>query len=122
VKTLNHKIEKRRYKMGALHISDANFQQEVIKSDIPVLVDCWAEWCGPCRMVGPILDKLADEYKGKFKIAKLNVDENRSTAMKYNIQSIPTMMIFVKGEVVDGLLGAHPENNIRQKLDKYVKN
>jgi thioredoxin len=107
--------------MGALHVSDKDFNKEVIKSDIPVLVDCWAEWCGPCRMVGPIIDKLADEYKGKIKIAKLDVDHNRETATKYQIQSIPTMMIFVKGEVVDGLIGAHPEAGIRAKLDKYIK-
>ncbi|HXK48841.1 MAG TPA: thioredoxin [Clostridiales bacterium] len=107
--------------MGALHVHDADFEKEVVKSDIPVLVDCWAEWCGPCRMVGPTIDKLADEYKGKFKIAKLNVDENRVTSSKYAIQSIPTMMIFVNGEVVDGLIGAHPEANIRAKLDKYIK-
>ncbi|MDD3045027.1 MAG: thioredoxin [Candidatus Delongbacteria bacterium] len=107
--------------MGALHVNDADFEKEVVKSDIPVLVDCWAEWCGPCRMVGPTIDKLADEYKGKFKITKLNVDDNRVTGSKYNIQSIPTMMIFVNGEVVDGLVGAHPEANIRAKLDKYIK-
>ncbi len=107
--------------MGALHVHDADFEKEVVKSDIPVLVDCWAEWCGPCRMVGPTIDKLADEYKGKFKLTKLNVDENTVTASKYAIQSIPTMMIFVNGEVVDGLVGAHPEANIRAKLDKYIK-
>lgn len=107
--------------MGALHVHDADFEKEVIKSDIPVLVDCWAEWCAPCRMVGPVIEKLADEYQGKFKIAKLDVDHNRETAMNYNIQSIPTMLIFVNGEVVDGLIGAHPEANIKAKLDKYIK-
>lgn len=106
--------------MGALHVTDKDFNQEVIKSDIPVLVDCWAEWCGPCRMVGPVIDKLADEYKGKIKVTKLDVDHNQNTAMKYQIQSIPTMMIFVKGEVVDGFIGAHPEASIRAKLDKYL--
>ncbi len=107
--------------MGALHVTDSDFDKEVINSDLPVLVDCWAEWCGPCRMVGPIVDRLADEYAGKFKISKLDVDSNRETAVKYNIQSIPTMLIFVKGQVVDGLIGAHPEANIRAKLDKYIK-
>jgi thioredoxin len=107
--------------MGAFHVTDKDFDKEVINSEIPVLVDCWAEWCGPCRMVGPVIDKLADEYKGKFKITKLNVDENRATSTKYQIQSIPTMMIFVKGEVVDGLVGAHPEASIKAKLDKYIK-
>jgi thioredoxin len=107
--------------MGALHVTDKDFEKEVEKSQIPVLVDCWAEWCGPCRMVGPVIDKLADEYQGKFKIAKLNVDENRTISAKYQIQSIPTMLIFVNGEVVDGLVGAHPEQSIRAKLDKYIK-
>jgi thioredoxin 1 len=108
-------------KMAALHVTDATFEQEVIKSDIPVLVDFWAEWCGPCRMVGPTIEKLADEYQGRFKIAKLDVDNNGQTAMKYNIQSIPTMMIFVKGQVVDGLVGAQGEPAIKAKLDKYLK-
>lgn len=107
--------------MAALHVTDANFEQEVVKSDIPVLVDFWAEWCGPCRMVGPTIEKLADEYQGRFKIAKLDVDNNRQTAMNYNIQSIPTMMIFVKGQVVDGLIGAQGEPAIKAKLDKYLK-
>lgn len=107
--------------MAALHVTDATFEKEVIKSDIPVLVDFWAEWCGPCRMVGPTIEKLADEYQGRFKIAKLDVDNNRQTAMNYNIQSIPTMMIFVKGQVVDGIIGAQGEPAIKAKLDKYLK-
>ncbi len=106
--------------MGALHLNEENFDQEVINSEIPVLVDFWAEWCGPCRMVGPVIDSLADQYQGKVKIAKLNVDESRDIAVKYNIQSIPTMMIFVKGQVVDGLTGAHSEQNIKNKLDKHL--
>jgi len=107
--------------MGALHVSDADFEKEVVNSEIPVLVDCWAEWCAPCRMVGPTIDKLADEYQGKFKLTKLNVDENTVTASKYAIQSIPTMMIFVGGKLVDGLIGAHPEANIRAKLEEHIK-
>lgn len=107
--------------MGALHLNEKNFDQEVINSEIPVLVDFWAEWCGPCRMVGPVIESLADQYQGKFKIAKLNVDESRDIAAKYNIQSIPTMMIFVKGQVVDGLTGAQPEQNIKSKLDKHIQ-
>jgi len=106
--------------MAALHVTDATFEKEVIKSDIPVLIDCWAEWCAPCRMVGPTIEKLADEYAGKFKIAKLDVDNNRETSAKYSITSIPTMLIFVNGEVVDGLIGAHPEGNIRAKLEQHL--
>ena len=106
--------------MAALHVTDATFEEEVIKSDIPVLIDCWAEWCAPCRMVGPTIEKLADEYAGKFKIAKLDVDSNRETSMKYSITSIPTMLIFKNGKVVDGLIGAHPEANIREKLDQHL--
>ena len=107
--------------MAALHVTDATFEQEVVKSDIPVLVDFWAEWCGPCRMVGPTIEKLAEEYQGRFKIAKLDVDNNSQTAAKYSIQSIPTMMIFVKGQVVDGMVGAQGEPAIKAKLDKYLK-
>ena len=107
--------------MAALHVTDATFEQEVVKSDIPVLVDFWAEWCGPCRMVGQTIEKLADEYQGRFKITKLDVDNNKETAAQYKIQSIPTMMIFVKGQVVDGMIGAQGEPAIKAKLDKYLK-
>ena len=106
--------------MAALHVTDATFEEEVIKSNIPVLIDCWAEWCAPCRMVGPVIEKLADEYAGKFKIAKLDVDNNRESSAKYSITSIPTMLIFVNGEVVDGLIGAHPEANIKAKLEQHL--
>ena len=107
--------------MAALHLNEENFEQEVIKSEIPVLVDFWAEWCGPCKMVGPTIEKLSEEYKGKVKIAKLDVDSNQNIAAKYSIQSIPTMMIFVKGQVVDGMMGAQPESAIKSRLDKYAK-
>ncbi|MFO7810854.1 MAG: thioredoxin [Candidatus Delongbacteria bacterium] len=106
--------------MAALHVTDATFEEEVIKSEIPVLVDFWAEWCGPCKMVGPTIEKLSEDYKGKVKIAKLDVDSNQNIAAKYSIQSIPTMMIFVKGQVVDGMMGAQPESAIKSRLDKYV--
>jgi thioredoxin 1 len=101
-----------RRKMAALQVTDATFEEEV--------VDCWAEWCAPCRMVGPIIEKLAEEYAGKFKITKLDVDNNREASAKYSITSIPTMLIFVNGEVVDGLIGAHPEANIKAKLDEHL--
>ncbi|MBN1970114.1 MAG: thioredoxin [Candidatus Delongbacteria bacterium] len=106
--------------MSALKVTDKTFSSDVVSSSIPVLVDCWAEWCAPCRAVGPTIDKLATEFKGKFKICKLNVDENRATASKYQITSIPTMLIFKNGKVVDGLIGAHPERNIREKLTKWM--
>ena len=107
--------------MSALHVTDASFEKEVINSDLPVLVDCWAPWCGPCKMVGPIIDKLADEYAGKIKIVKLNVDENNATSAKYKISSIPTMMMIKDGKVVDGIIGAQPENAIREKLENWIK-
>lgn len=107
--------------MAAGKVTDSNFATEVENSNVPVLVDCWAEWCAPCRMVGPTIDKIADAYQGKAKVVKLNVDENQQTAAKYGIQSIPTLLIFENGKVVDGLVGAHPEGNIKQKLDQYVK-
>ena len=87
------------------HVADADFEEEVLKSDIPIIVDFWAEWCGPCKMIGPILEDLAPEYDGRAKILKLNVDENRQTAMKYGIMSIPTMLFFKDGSVIEQLVG-----------------
>lgn len=98
-------------------ISDKTFSHEIISSPLPVLLDCWAPWCGPCRIVGPIIDQLAKEFAGKVKFAKLNVDENPATSAKYNIMSIPTMLLFKDGEMVNSLVGALPkaeiENHIR---------
>ena len=103
-----------------VHISDATFQKEVLESDIPVLVDFWAPWCGPCHMIAPSLEKLAHEYTGKAKIAKLNVDENRQTAMQYRAQGIPMLLMFKHGQVVGKLVGAHPEPNIEQLIRQAV--
>lgn len=91
--------------MAALKIIDADFEEKVLKSDVPVLVDFWAEWCGPCQMAGPILDELADEYKDKVVVAKLNIDENQESPMKYQVMSIPTVVLFKGGEEVDRKIG-----------------
>lgn len=97
-------------------ITDDSFTSEVLSSPGVVLVDCWAPWCGPCRMVAPVLEELASEYRGKVKIVKLDTDENPKTAMKYNIRSIPTMLIFKGGDHIDTLVGALPKQEIENKL------
>jgi thioredoxin 2 len=101
-------------------ITDHTFDREVIDSPIPVLVDCWAPWCGPCQMIAPILEELATEYKGRIKIAKLNVDENPHTASQFQTRSIPTMLIFNNGTLVDRLVGALPKTTIRQHLSAVL--
>ena len=97
-------------------VTDKTFEQEVEKSSLPVLIDCWAPWCGPCHMLAPTIEQLAEELDGRVKIAKLNVDENPQTAMKFGIMSIPTMLIFKGGEVVDRLVGVQPKAAIEQRL------
>ena len=101
-------------------VTDQTFDEEVIKSDLPVLVDLWAPWCGPCRMVGPVVESLAAKYDGKFKFCKLNVDENRQTAASYNVMSIPTLIFFKDGQAVDGVVGAVPESLLQEKIDKLL--
>jgi thioredoxin 1 len=100
--------------------TDANFKTEVLNSDIPVLVDFWAPWCGPCRLVGPVVEELSAEYEGKFKVVKLNTDENPDTASAYGIMSIPTLAIFRNGKAVDGLVGAAPKKMLATLMDKYL--
>ncbi|MBE9512638.1 MAG: thioredoxin [Chloroflexi bacterium] len=103
-----------------INVSDQNFENEVIKSTMPVLVDLWAPWCGPCRMVEPVVDKLAEKYDGKFKFCRLNVDENPQTAAKYRIMSIPTLMFFKSGKAVDTVIGAVPERVLQPKIDALL--
>lgn len=103
-----------------LELTDSNFSDEVENSDKPVLVDFWAEWCGPCRMVGPVVEELAGEYEGKAKIGKVNVDNNPEVSVKYGIRSIPALLIFKNGEVVDQIIGAVPKNQIKKQLDAQV--
>lgn len=101
-------------------ITDANFDQEVLKSEIPVLVDFWAEWCYPCKMVAPVVEEISKEYAGKIKVGKLDTDQNQYTAMQYGISGIPTLLIFQNGEIVDRIVGAVPKQNITQKLNYYI--
>ncbi len=102
--------------MAHVVLTDDNFDAEVLKSDIPVLVDFWAEWCMPCKMVEPIVDQIAQEYAGKLKIGKVDVDSNPQISMKYGIRSIPTLLIFKNGQPVDQIIGAVPKKNILEKL------
>ena len=100
----------------AIEITDANFDEIVLKSDKPVLVDLWAEWCGPCRMVGPVVEELAKEYEGKAVIGKLNVDHNPNVSLKFGIRSIPTLLFFKGGQLVDRQVGAVPKAALESKL------
>lgn len=104
----------------ALEITDANFQEVVLNSDKPVLVDFWATWCGPCRTVGPIVDELATDLEGKAIVGKVNVDDNSETPQAYGIRSIPALLIFKNGEVVDKLVGAVPKSQLLEKLEAQM--
>jgi thioredoxin 1 len=103
-----------------VEVTDTNFEEEVLKSDIPVLVDYWAVWCAPCKMIAPIVEEISNEKDGVVKVAKMDVDSNPATATKFGIRSIPTLMIFKNGEVVDQIIGAVPKSMIEEKLQKHV--
>jgi thioredoxin 1 len=103
-----------------LRVDDSNFEQEVLGSDIPVLVDFWADWCMPCKMVEPVVEEIAAQYEGKLKVCKLNVDEARNTAGEYQVMSIPTLAVFKNGELVDKAVGALPRDAIINKFKPYI--
>jgi thioredoxin 1 len=103
-----------------LVVTDLNFKAEILESDKVALVDFWAAWCGPCMMLGPVIEELAGDYAGKAVIAKLNVDENPNTAAQYGIRSIPSLLVFKNGQVVDQMLGAMPKNMIAKKIDEHI--
>lgn len=105
---------------NTLHLTDGSFDTEVLKSEHPVLVDFWASWCGPCKMIAPMIDEISTEYAGKVKVGKVDVDSNQQTAINYGIRSIPTLLIFKGGNVVDTIVGAVPKQIIVDKIKAHV--
>jgi thioredoxin 1 len=101
-------------------VTDSNFDQDVLKSDQPVLVDFWAAWCGPCRALAPIVDELAQQFQGKIKVGKMDVDSNSATPMRYKVTGIPTLLVFKGGQVVEQLVGYRPKDAIQQALEKHI--
>jgi len=101
-------------------VTDTNFEQEVLKSEVPVLVDFWAEWCGPCKMIGPILDELATEYEGRIKVAKVNIDEHQKVASDFGIRAIPTLLVFKDGQVAEQIVGLRSKRDLKASLDKVA--
>ena len=104
-----------------IEVTDATFEQEVLNASVPVLVDFWAIWCAPCRLIAPVVEELANEYEGKLKVAKLDVDHNPNTAVKYGIRSIPTLLIFKNGQVVDQIVGAVPKPYLVERLERVME-
>ena len=102
-------------------LSDDTFEQEVIRSPIPVLIDFWAPWCGPCRMLSPVVEELAKDYSGRVKVAKMNTDEYPAAALRYKISAIPTLLFLKNGKVVDQMVGAHPKAEIKKRLDNLIE-
>jgi thioredoxin 1 len=106
--------------MGALHLDSKNFDAEVNKSSLPVLVDFWAEWCGPCKMIAPVIDQLSTELEGKMKVGKVNVDEESDLAGQFNVMSIPTLLVFKNGQAVEQIVGAMPKDRLLAKLTPHM--
>ncbi len=106
--------------MKPLDITDANFDHEILQANVPVLVDFWATWCGPCKMIAPFVEELANELEGKLKVAKMDVDNNQQTAMKFGIRSIPTLLVFKGGKVVEQIVGAAPKKILLDKISKHL--
>ena len=106
--------------MKPFTFTDGNFDAEALKSEVPVIVDFWAAWCGPCRMIAPIIEELAGEYEGKIKIGKLDVDENQQTAIKYGVRSIPTVLFFKDGKVAETIIGAVPKSMFAEKITNLI--
>ena len=105
---------------GIVEVTDANFDQDVLKSDKPVLVDFWATWCGPCRAIAPIVEELALDYQGRIKVGKMDVDSNSATPMRYNVRGIPTLLVFKDGQVKEQIVGYVPKETIQKALDKQL--
>ena len=106
--------------MGIVHLTDSNFEKEVLECDLPVLVDFWAVWCGPCKMVGPVIEELAKEFDQKIKVGKLDVDENSAIASRFGIMSIPTLMFFKKGKVMEQAVGALSKAELKKKIEANI--
>jgi len=104
--------------MATHKVSDASFESDVLKSDAPVVVDFWAEWCGPCKMIGPVLDELAEEYSGRVKIGKVNIDHEQELAAEYGVRAIPTLLLFHQGQVTEQMVGLRSKRDLKESLDR----